>query len=560
MITYSFSLGGVDITDKKVSAHWSYGVNRIPQMTLRLVNLDEKAKTEFLKAFNAGKLKDKIKAGSKFDFVAKIKENQKDKAEVKFSGFVTGQHIGIDHHPYLEIIAQGKSVKLTEGLMTHYFAEKDGENDAAIMAKIAKLAGSVIKVDDAKSSIKQTQFFVYQQSPWRAMMARALANGYLFVPSADGDKLVHHGKIKYDGAADIELTEGGIENLKLEQDISSQFSSVKLSGWDIETQKLTTASEAKEHSLKGPFKSEAGDLGELKQELNLTLPIGNIDKGEFDTRAKAIQFYRALDLARGTLVINPAVAPKSAALKPMDVVNLKGIGDTFSGKFLVTAVMHQVTSAGWRVRVELGLHLNYTLFSDWYKTPPIPSMIGKVADITKEPDKDLTYLPIYLPGINIADKPIKARLAMPYASKEKTGFFFPPDTGDEVMVDFVGGDCRCPVILGSMYSKTMPAPKTFDGKNEEMGIYWSKAKLASVAKLKGGEEALGFEWVDKENQVVMDKDGYKILLKDKAGMAMGEELELKHKDASVITIKDKDNVAIETGKLAVTVASKMEIS
>ncbi|MCJ8500105.1 phage baseplate assembly protein V [Desulfatitalea alkaliphila] len=55
-----------------------------------------------------------------------------------------------------------------------------------------------------------------------------------------------------------------------------------------------------------------------------------------------------------------------------------------------------------------------------------------------------------------------ARVAVPCAGGNK-GAFFIPDVDDEVVVSFINGDSRYPVVLGSLWNGNDPAPETLGG-------------------------------------------------------------------------------------------------
>jgi uncharacterized protein involved in type VI secretion and phage assembly len=58
-----------------------------------------------------------------------------------------------------------------------------------------------------------------------------------------------------------------------------------------------------------------------------------------------------------------------------------------------------------------------------------------------------------------------ARVAVPFAGADK-GAFFLPDVGDEVVVSFVNGDNRYPIILGSLWNGSDAAPETLGGSGD----------------------------------------------------------------------------------------------
>lgn len=58
-----------------------------------------------------------------------------------------------------------------------------------------------------------------------------------------------------------------------------------------------------------------------------------------------------------------------------------------------------------------------------------------------------------------------ARVASPCAGSNK-GAFFIPDVDDEVVVSFINGDSRYPVVLGSLWNGREAAPETLGGSGD----------------------------------------------------------------------------------------------
>ena len=65
-------------------------------------------------------------------------------------------------------------------------------------------------------------------------------------------------------------------------------------------------------------------------------------------------------------------------------------------------------------------------------------------------------------GVPNQDAPLWARVAVPFAGADR-GAFFLPDVGDEVLVSFVGGDPRLPVVVGGLWNGSARAHETLGG-------------------------------------------------------------------------------------------------
>src|SRR6202000_2950417 len=65
-------------------------------------------------------------------------------------------------------------------------------------------------------------------------------------------------------------------------------------------------------------------------------------------------------------------------------------------------------------------------------------------------------------GATDQDGAVWARVAVPFAGGNR-GAFFIPDVGDEVLVIYLSGDPRFPVIIGSMWNGHDKAPASIGG-------------------------------------------------------------------------------------------------
>lgn len=70
-------------------------------------------------------------------------------------------------------------------------------------------------------------------------------------------------------------------------------------------------------------------------------------------------------------------------------------------------------------------------------------------------------------GVGAQNAPIWARVAVPFAGAGR-GAFFIPNKGDEVVVQFIHGDPRLPVVIGSVWSGRAQQPEELGGGGEEI--------------------------------------------------------------------------------------------
>ncbi len=96
--------------------------------------------------------------------------------------------------------------------------------------------------------------------------------------------------------------------------------------------------------------------------------------------------------------------------------------------------------------------------------------IGIVTD-NKDPE-ELGRVKVNIPVLEDAAVLDWARVAVFMAGKDR-GTLFIPEVGDEVLVAFIMGDLRKPIVTGSLWNKEMAPPK---GKNNQNNIRKIKTK------------------------------------------------------------------------------------
>jgi phage baseplate assembly protein gpV len=77
-------------------------------------------------------------------------------------------------------------------------------------------------------------------------------------------------------------------------------------------------------------------------------------------------------------------------------------------------------------------------------------------------------------GVADQDAPAWARVAVPFAGPDR-GAFLLPDVGDEVVVVFVNGDARQPLVIGSLWNGTQKPKETLGGDRVDRWTFVGKA-------------------------------------------------------------------------------------
>ncbi|MEM6406277.1 MAG: phage baseplate assembly protein V, partial [Pseudomonadota bacterium] len=383
-----------------------------------------------------------------------------------FTGVITEIQINIEDMVIFDITAYSDAIKLTEGPRNILFETKKTDTD--IITKI--LEDHKIKIENkAKSQITHQQYFAWQQTPWQIMMARVLTNGFLFVPQVGKNQIIDPRKHKPANTHAISIEKKqGLQGITIREDARSVMKKITATGWDIKAQQ-------RHEPITASFKSDltqttTDTLQHLPYELQIAAPIS---PEELKIHVEAEQIYRTLDSYQGTLTFDGETLTRQhkQTIKLGDVIKLQELGKRYSGNYLISGIQHQCSPDNWQIILTLGVPLNHTLFSDWMQPPPVPPLIGKIAPYQADPEK-LERIPVWLPSVTADDKHIVwARLLSPFASQGE-GLHLPPSPDDEVIVGFIGGDSRHPVILGATHNPKHKPPIAYDKDNAKRGLFF----------------------------------------------------------------------------------------
>jgi uncharacterized protein involved in type VI secretion and phage assembly len=94
--------------------------------------------------------------------------------------------------------------------------------------------------------------------------------------------------------------------------------------------------------------------------------------------------------------------------------------------------------------------------------------LGRVTDVNDP--QNLARVKVELYALDTSsDVALWARVASPFAGDKRGGFFIPQE-GDEVLVVFVNGDARHPVVVGGLWNGSASPPESLNGKVDRWTI------------------------------------------------------------------------------------------
>lgn len=427
-----------------------------------------------------------------------------------FEGVVTSQGLRIDdgNRTCLVVECRDKAVAMTVGRRN---ANHLDQTDSAVIQSL--IGRYPLSADVEATSYEHRALAQHFSTDWDFMLARAEANGQWVV--------VHDGKVsvrqpKADGQP-VLTVEYGRDLIEFEADVDarSQLGAAQGISWDPGRQAVLQGTRAKPAELARQGDLDSATLAKVIGLESFVLQAGAPQAREvLDAWARAQQMKAGLARVRGRMRFQGNAAPKVGSL-----IELKGVGERFSGDVFVSAVEHEIAAGNWFTEVRFGLAPQWFAAQPDVAAPPAAGLlppvaglhVGVVMKLDGSPDGE-PKIQVKVPVLQAAAEGLWARVAKPFASNA-FGWFFLPEVGDEVLLGYFNDDPSHPVVLGSLYSSKRKPPYELQADNDIKAIVTrSKHRIEFDEK-----DKIVTITTPGENKVVLDDKDKSILLSDMNG-------------------------------------------
>jgi len=479
-------------------------------------------------------------------------EGDPDNETSVFKGLVVKQVVEANHQgTLLTVEMKDATVKLTQSRRSEVYRDK---TDDKIIGELISQAG-LKKGSLAATQLTHPEIVQYYCTDWDFMLTRAEACGSLVIANDGEISLI---SLKEIIPADqpkhtFEFGISEVYDFEIEVDASHQRVGVESIAWDLKNQKLTQASKAKAFDLaQGNLKADtvANAVGGKLETLSSSV---SLNPKTLQAWADSVMIRSRMAMIRGRISV-----PGFGDIRCLDVMAVAGIGERFNGKTLVTGIRHRVDQNGWQTDVQFGLSpKRFTAQRDIVDVPAaglLPGVnglqIGIVDQFEEDPDKEFR-VKVILPGIDEKKGAVWARLATPDAGKER-GYFFRPETGDEVVVGFFNDDPRQAVILGAMYGSKNTPPKDVAKLSKDNITKGIVSKTGVTLGFMDDKKPSVFIKTPGKNQIIFDDDNQKIQIADQHGNSITMSKDgIEIKSAKDLKIEAANNVEIKGSKVNV---------
>ncbi|MFG6413319.1 phage baseplate assembly protein V [Roseateles sp. DC23W] len=168
--------------------------------------------------------------------------------------------------------------------------------------------------------------------------------------------------------------------------------------------------------------------------------------------------------------------------------------------------------------------------------------LGRVTDVNDP--LNLARVKVELYALDTAsDVALWARVASPFAGNNRGGFFIPQED-DEVLVVFVHGDARHPVVVGGLWNGAAAPPESLNGKVDRWSITGKAGTRIAIVEQSEATATIACE----------TPGGVKLTMTDEAGGKVRIECA-----GNTVTI-DTQGVSVEAAAKVKVQAAQVEVS
>lgn len=381
-------------------------------------------------------------------------------------------------------------------------------SDADLVQKIAQEVGLQAQVGPAS----QVYPYVFQndETNLEFLQGRAAALGYLLY--VQGKTL--HCEPPQSAGPPIEIAWGGaLRDFHPRMTTIGQVDSFTVRGWDpVQKQEIIGQARNGHGAPQVGQTKSGGELAHSAFNLNtetlvVTRPIRT--QAIADTLAQAVadrQADRFIE-AEGAGSGNPALIAGAT-------VQIKGVGDRFSGAYFVTSATHTYNAhEGYITHFSVSGQHPSTLLSLLTQSDEVKAPTGLVIGIVTDNQDPDGYgrVKVKYPWLSSDHASDWARVVAPGAGAQR-GIEFLPEVNDEVLVGFELGDIHHPYVLGGLWNgKDAPPQNTVSGGKVQQRVI--RSRTGHKITLDDSDNGGGVTIEDKNgNKITLDTANNKLTI------------------------------------------------
>lgn len=429
-----------------------------------------------------------------------------------------------------------KSHRLHRGKKTRVFQNM---TDSDIINNIARDHGLAVQLDS--TSVVHEHVFQDHQTDMEFVLDRAHRAGYF--ACVENGTLHFRRPGSQTSAARLNWGEN-LTDFRARLTSAEQVTRSEVHGWDIAQKRAISGSKdtpqstptVNSQSHGGQMASNA--FGVTAEEFISNMPVATQAEADMIAQSALNDRCQAFFHAEGTCLGNPAI-------RAGKTVEIGGIGDRFSGRYLVTRAVHRYDISGYTTQFEISGYRAATLRQLLRGEEKSEKAYGVVVGIvTNVDDPDgLARVKVKYPTITDDLESNWARLVSPMAGSGR-GIEFIPEVNDEVLVAFEYNDINRPYVMGSLWNgqDTPPEANSSIVSNGEVQKRIIKSRSGHIITLDDTQSS--------EKITIVDKAGQTFVLDSSSG---AEKVEIVDRTGS-------SKITMDAAQRSVTIESAMDMT
>jgi len=424
------------------------------------------------------------------------------------------------------------------------------KKDSDLASEIARAAGLQAEVET--TSTVYDHIFQHNQSDLAFLRERAARIG--FEVFLDGQKL--HFRKPPEGQGQVSLAWGDeLKTFSPRMTLAEQVDEVVVRGWDVQRQEAIVGRAQNGRLYPGVQEQKngaqwAGKFGAGKKVI-VDRPV--VSQSEADALAAA-----RLDEISGAFIEAEGQAFRKPEIRAGRFIELTGLGERFSGHYLVTSARHSYSPEGLQTTFSVRGSRTGTLAEQLAGAPEqqrYPGVVTAVVTNTDDPN-DWGRVKVKFPWMTEEAESDWARVVGNGAGPE-AGLYGLPDVGDEVLVAFEQGDFSRPCVIGGLWNGQHAIPP------EAAGAGSGEKPLVRTWHSRSGHWLAMHDTQDNRVEVV-SAGGHKAVLDDANKSIMFESaggLKITLEDnGSKITIESSNEIALKaTGNMTLEASGNLDL-
>jgi len=198
--------------------------------------------------------------------------------------------------------------------------------------------------------------------------------------------------------------------------------------------------------------------------------------------------------------------PGNPDLRPGKLLDIRNVGQRFSGRYYVTRAVHSISIRGtYQTEFMVTGNQAQTLLDLVQPSQDKGEWIGPAVVTDNKDPNNMGRVKVQIPWLGDNVESTWARVAAPMAGPDR-GFFFLPEVGDEVLVAFEHGDVHRPYVVGALWNGQESPPQASSAVNSSGQV------VKRVIRTRAGHTILLDDTDGGGGITIEDRAGNKIVL------------------------------------------------